>query len=380
MADQDVNFEMNINAVDQREMFDKSKIIARRRMPTLELIHERFSRAVRLTLFNMIRAPIEVQMHLPVVKSYENFVNEFPERTNINIVGIRPLRGVGCWIVDPGVVYIAIDNMFGGEGRLPPRLSLREYTATELRIIRRLVDALLSEYEKAWKAVYEIKFDFMRQETNFGFAKITSPSEMVLHSKFTIEINGRPGDVDLCIPFWVLEPVKSILYNNMQGFASEPVEHWANLLSDQVHEAPVTAVAVLARKQMLLGEVASLAVGEIIPIEIMDPVIRGQYGVKNGRYSVKIQTIQHPAEFLKSPLESARLGPSMMRGAEQGELYEQFQDGAAPLADGADVQTVSPADLAKSAVSDTINSAAEMSSAKVETGSTEGNQKGDTNG
>ncbi|NCZ78949.1 MAG: flagellar motor switch protein FliM, partial [Burkholderiaceae bacterium] len=75
-------------------------------------------------------------------------------------------------------------------------MSLREYTATELRIIRRLVDALLSEYEKAWKAVYEIKFDFMRQETNFGFAKITSPSEMVLHSKFTIEINGRPGDVD----------------------------------------------------------------------------------------------------------------------------------------------------------------------------------------
>ncbi|MEY3840554.1 MAG: hypothetical protein RIR08_1290, partial [Pseudomonadota bacterium] len=177
MADQDINFEMNINAVDQREMFDKSKIIARRRMPTLELIHERFSRAVRLTLFNMIRAPIEVQMHLPVVKSYENFVNEFPERTNINIVGIRPLRGVGCWIVDPGVVYIAIDNMFGGEGRLPPKLGLREYTATELRIIRRLVDALLSEYEKAWKAVYEIKFDFMRQETNFGFAKITSPSE-----------------------------------------------------------------------------------------------------------------------------------------------------------------------------------------------------------
>ena len=291
--------------------------------------------------------------------------------------------------VDPGVVYIAIDNMFGGEGRLPPRLSLREYTATELRIIRRLVDALLSEYEKAWKAVYEIKFDFMRQETNFGFAKITSPSEMVLHSKFTIEINGRPGDVDLCIPFWVLEPVKSILYNNMQGFASEPDEHWANLLSDQVHEAPVTAVAVLARKQMLLGEVASLAVGEIIPIEIMDPVtvfvdglpvIRGQYGVKNGRYSVKIQTIQHPAEFLKSPLESARLGPSMMRGAEQGELYEQYNDGTSKISDGAGAQTVSPSDLAKPAVSDTINSVADPSATKEESGLTDSNQKGDTNG
>jgi len=147
---EEYNFEMSIDASDQRGMFDKSKIIARRRMPTLELIHERFCRAVRLTLFNMIRTPIEVQMHMPVVKTYEQFVNEFPERTNINIVGIRPLRGVGCWIIDPGVVYIAVDNMFGGEGRIAPRLGMREYTQTEMRIIRRLVDAFLGDYEKSW--------------------------------------------------------------------------------------------------------------------------------------------------------------------------------------------------------------------------------------
>jgi len=110
------------------------------------------------------------------------------------------------------------------------------------------------------------------------------------------------------------------------------------------------------------------------------PVIRGQYGVKNGRYSVKIQTIQHPAEFLKSPLESARLGPSMMRGAEQGELYEQFSDGAPNISDGAGAQAVSPEDLAKPAVSDTINSLADTLVAKDETGSTDVNQKGDTNG
>jgi flagellar motor switch protein FliM len=123
----------------------------------------------------------------------------------------------------------------------------------------------------------------------------------------------------------------------MQGFATEPDQHWTDLLSDQVHEAPVTAVAVLARKQMLLREITSLSVGDIIPIEINDPVtvyvdglpvIKGQYGTKDGRYSVKVGTIQHPAEFLKSPLESARLGPSMMRSAEKGELYEQITEPA----------------------------------------------------
>jgi len=315
----------------QKGMFNKLEQLSRRRMPTLELIHEKFARTVRLTLFNMIRSPVEVRVQLPMVKTYAQFVQSFPERTNINIVNIRSLKGTGCWCIDPGVIYIAIDNMFGGEGRLAPRSNVKEYTATELRIVRRIMDGLLNEYEKAWKSVHEMKFDFMRQETNFAFAKITSPQEMVMHAKFTIDINGREGDVDLCIPFWVLEPLKGVLYENMQ-LVSEPDEVWVGKLNNEVQSAPVTAVAVLARKEMHLGDVLSMAVGEIIPIEIVDPVtvyvdglpvIRGKYGVKNGRYAVKVNSIQHPAEYLKAPLERGRLGPSMMRAEERGSLYQR---------------------------------------------------------
>jgi len=103
-----------------------------------------------------------------------------------------------------------------------------------------------------------MKFDFMRQETNFAFAKITSPQEMVMHAKFTIDINGREGDVDLCIPFWVLEPLKGVLYENMQ-LVSEPDQVWVEKLNNEVQSAPVTAVAVLARKEMHLGDVLSMA-------------------------------------------------------------------------------------------------------------------------
>jgi flagellar motor switch protein FliM len=154
---------------------------------------------------------------------------------------------------------------------------------------------------------------------------------MVMHAKFTIDINGREGDVDLCIPFWVLEPLKGVLYENMQ-LVAEPDEVWVGKLNNEVQSAPVTAVAVLARKEMHLGDVLSMAVGEIIPIEIVDPVtvyvdglpvIRGKYGVKNGRYAVKVNSIQHPAEYLKAPLERGRLGPSMMRAEERGSLYQR---------------------------------------------------------
>ena len=73
-------------------VFDKMQHVSRRRMPTLELIHERFARTARLTLFNMVRRSVEVDVKLPELKPYSTFVAGFPERTNINLVNIRPLR------------------------------------------------------------------------------------------------------------------------------------------------------------------------------------------------------------------------------------------------------------------------------------------------
>jgi hypothetical protein len=60
-------------------------------------------------------------------------------------------------------------------------------------------------------------------------------------------------------------------------------------------------------------------------------MIRGKYGVRNGRYALKIDSIQHPADFFKSPMDRARIGPTMMRGAERGEMYSQFDQRAAEL-------------------------------------------------
>ncbi|NDG37938.1 MAG: hypothetical protein EBY28_00710 [Betaproteobacteria bacterium] len=36
-------------------IFDKMHRVIKRRMPTLELIHERFARTARLALYNMVR-------------------------------------------------------------------------------------------------------------------------------------------------------------------------------------------------------------------------------------------------------------------------------------------------------------------------------------
>lgn len=316
-------------------MFDKASRVVKRRMPTLELIHERFARTARLTLYNMVRRPVEFDVMLPEIKPYAMFVDSFPERTNINLVNIRPLRGVGCWIIDPQVVYIVIDNMFGGEGKLPPKVTTKEYTAIELRIIRRLVDSLLNEYEKAWKSVHEIKFDFLRQETSFQFARITDAEEMVLHCRFVVDINGRKGTVDLCIPFWVLEPIKSLLFSQMQAFQADDDTSWTDNLRNEMQSAQVQLIATLAKRAGTLGEVLSFNVGDLLPIEVQEPLtvmvdglpmIKGAYGVRNGRYAVKISEINHPIEFSKRPAERGLLSPRFRERVEAAASTDNFPE------------------------------------------------------
>lgn len=323
------------NAALPTYTFDRGSRVIKRRMPTLELIHERFARTARLTLYNMVRRPIELEVRLPELKPYQVFVNAFPERTNINLVNIRPLRGVGCWIIDPQVVYIAIDNMFGGEGRLPPKVTSKEYTAIELRIIRRLVDSLLAEYEKAWKGVHELKFDFLRQETNFQFARITDADEMVLHCSFVVDINGRKGSVDFCVPFWVFEPIKSLLFSQMQAFQADEDNDWSDNLRAEMQSANVTMVATLAKRQGTLGEVLSFNVGDLLPIEVQEPItvvvdglpmIKGAYGVRNGRYAVKISEINHPVALSNQPADRGLLGPQY-REREAGAGDFSFEKG-----------------------------------------------------
>jgi flagellar motor switch protein FliM len=310
--------------------FDRNARIVKRHMPALELIHERFARTARLTLYNMVRRPIEFEVRPPEIKPYQVFVNGFPERTNIVLVNVRPLRGVGCWISDPEVVYLVIDNMFGGEGRLPPKVTSREYTATELRIIRRLTDNLLLEYEKAWKSVYELKFDVLRQENNFQFARIADADEMVLHCSFEVNINGRKGNLDFCVPFWVFEPIKTLLFSQMQAFQAEEDTGWGENLRSEVQSANVNMVATLAKRQGTLGEVLSFNVGDLLPIEVQEPVtvtvdglpmIKGTYGVRNGRYAIKISSIDHPIALSKEPTERGLLGPQYReRSADAGEF------------------------------------------------------------
>jgi flagellar motor switch protein FliM len=272
--------------------------IVRGRMPTMELINERFARLFRIGLFNYMHKTVEISVGPIKVQKYSEFVRNLVVPTNLNLVTVRPLRGTALVVFDPNLVFLVVDSMFGGDGRFHTRVEGRDFTLTEQSIIRGLLNVFFAEYEKSWKPVFEINFEYVRSEMNTQFANIATPSEVVVAVTFTLELGGNSAEMHLCLPYSMIEPIRDILYSTMHSEQAGTDRRWTSTLTRQLQLAEVELVVPLTSLELSLGEVIKLKVGDILPITIDDhvqavvdgvPVMDCRYGIRNGQYALKVE-------------------------------------------------------------------------------------------
>lgn len=279
--------------------------IVRGRMPTLEIINERFARLLRIGLFNFMRRTAEISVSPVKIMKYSEFVRNLVVPTNLNMVQVRPLRGTALFVFDPQLVFLVVDNLFGGDGRFHTRVEGRDFTPTEQRIIQRMLAVVFDDYEKSWKPVYPVKFEYVRSELNTQFANIATPNEVVVTTVFNIELGATGGEFHVCMPYAMIEPIRDILSSSLQADHMEADKRWVSLLSKQVQAAEVELVANLGQTPMSLRQILNMRVGDVIPLDIPEnlvaqvdgvPVMECRYGIMNGRYALKVlRMINHAA-------------------------------------------------------------------------------------
>jgi len=274
--------------------------IVRGRMPTMEIINERFSRNIRVGLFNMIRRTPEVAVGGIKVQKYSAFLREIVVPTNFNIMSVRPLRGSGLIVCDPTLVFAVIDALFGGAGKFHTRIEGRDFSPTEQRVIVRLVEVICAEYKKAWMGVYPIELEYQRSEMQPQFATVAAPSEIVVTSSFTLEVGETSGTIHFCIPYATLEPIRDTLYSATVGDSNEPDRRWIKLLTQQIQAAEVDLVTELATAPATVEQLLAFKPGDFIELDLAPvvqakvdgvPVFDCHYGTSNGRYAVKIDQL-----------------------------------------------------------------------------------------
>jgi flagellar motor switch protein FliM len=271
--------------------------IVRGRMPTMEIVNERFSRNLRLGLFNLIRRSPEISVGAVQVQKYSAFLRELVVPTNFNIMAVRPLRGNGLVVCEPALLFGVIDSLYGGNGKFHTRIEGRDFSPTELRVIRRLVDVVAEEYKKAWSGVYPLELVYQRSEMQPQFATIATPSEIVVTTSFTLEIGDITGSLHICIPYATLEPIRDVLYSTAQGDAMEVDRRWVRLLSHEIQAAEVMLVAELAQTEATVEQLLAMQVGDFLELDRTHnvqakvegvPLFDCQYGTHNGKYALRI--------------------------------------------------------------------------------------------
>lgn len=279
--------------------------IVRGRMPTYEIINERFARLLRIGLFNFMRRTVDIAVGPVKVIKFSEFVRNLVVPTNLNLIQMRPLRGTALLVFDPNLIFLIVDNLFGGDGRYHTRVEGRDFTQTEQRIIRRLLDVVFEEYEKSWKSVYPVKFEYVRSEMNPQFATIATPNEVVVTVTFDIDMGNQGGELHVCIPYSMIEPIRDTLYSALQGDHLEVDKRWIKLMSKQVQMAEVELVANIGHTKVTFEQILSMQAGDIIPLEIPKtitvnvdgiPVMDCHYGIMNGQYALRVNAMISPSE------------------------------------------------------------------------------------
>jgi flagellar motor switch protein FliM len=276
----------------------------RGRMTAIEVINERFRCLLRASLFNFMgRVPEVVARPVRAIK-YSDFTAALLLPANLNVVRVKPLPGNALVVFEPALVYLVVDTLFGGDGRFQPRTTGRECTPTDHGIIQRMLGVIFSDYEKSWQSLYPLKFESVRSEWSLQLANVADPADMVITMTFTIESGSASGAFHICIPYTTLEPIRDLLHGNGERKeAPSPDEHWMRTLGKQVQATEVELVAELVKAPVTVAQVLSMAVGDILSVEIPEtvqaevdgvPIFNCRYGTLNGQYALRIaSTITH---------------------------------------------------------------------------------------
>ncbi|MEG3767506.1 flagellar motor switch protein FliM [Alteromonas sp. 14N.309.X.WAT.G.H12] len=312
--------------------FSSQDRIVRGRMPTLEIVNERFARHLRVSLFNMMRRSAEVSINGIQMIKFGEYIHTLFVPTSLNMVRFRPLKGTGLITMEARLVFILVDNFFGGDGRYHAKIEGREFTPTERRIIQMLLKIIFEDYKEAWAPVMDVSFEYLDSEVNPAMANIVSPTEVVVISSFHIELDGGGGDFHVSLPYSMLEPIRELLDAGVQSDKEDTDLRWSKALRDEILDVKVNISTHMLDVDVLLRDVMEFKPGDIIPVEMPEhitvlveelPTFRAKLGRSRENLALKISDKIPRPTSVKSELQLLTRGGRVIDNDAELQVLEE---------------------------------------------------------
>jgi flagellar motor switch protein FliM len=272
------------------------------KLPALEFICDRFSKSFRSSLSLFIEKEVDVSTTPVQYVEYQQFVKTLPLPTNMNIVVTESLKGFFIVIFDAKLIFSVLETVFGSASMSTPKVEGREFTKIEFSVIKKLIELVSSEMEKAWSPVYEVRCKYSRSEINPNYITMVTQDEVVSLWEFAIEVGDIRSWMKVCMPYGILETIKSYLISTPSREDMDMKDKWQSKLRERVMDVPLEIRAVLGKKQVSLQEFLKMTeknvilvdrhVNDLIDIQVHDkPQFKGKMGVHKGNKAVRVEEI-----------------------------------------------------------------------------------------
>lgn len=254
------------SAVTLYDLTSQDRII-RGRMPTLEMINEKFARLLRATLSSLMRKVISVNAVSVNMIKFGEFLKTLPVPTSIHLFRMDPLRGNAIFIMESKIIFTLVDILFGGTGKEFFKVEGREFTSIENGLIRKVIMNALVDLEKAWKSLIDLTITYQRSEVNPQFAQIVSLTDVVVVVNFEIEVEYNTGIMSLCIPYSSLEPIRDKLQAGFQAEQMDVDKVWAERFKENLSLSRVEVVIELGKSFLKGRDIVELKKGDVIVLD-----------------------------------------------------------------------------------------------------------------
>ena len=273
--------------------------IIRGRMPTLEIINDRFARIFRSSISTALRKVVDISTTSIDMIKFGEFMRSLPVPTSLHIFRMEPLRGHAIMVIETRLVFNLVDSFFGGTGKSDIKIEGRDFTPIETRVTKRVVEMCLADLDKAWRPVHEVHLTYQRSEINPQFAGIVPPTDVVVVIKFDLEMETTAGTIIICIPYSTVEPIRDKLYAGFQSDQLEMDHAWMERFKQQLKAAKIHLSIELGNTIITGKELLNLRVGDVITLD-QDvnelvlakvegvPKFKGVPGVVEGNQAVKV--------------------------------------------------------------------------------------------
>lgn len=271
-------------------------------LPALDRINQRFAKRMRVVLELIVKARLSVDLLRIDTQNYGQWQASQPDHACLTIFGMRPLEGNAMLLINQICIARLVDLYYGGTGNCNATTGIRELTPTEDRFAARLAETVINALGGVWSELIAVEPLQRSREANIAFAKPVLADEEVVICEFAISGGAiEREEITLLYSVEMLRAAHGLMIKGDSNIAPAETGEWKQSLAESASSIVFKARTVLARPEISLGRLLSMAPGDSfpftasshVPLIIGDRVIAmGTLGEQSGQAAFKVERLE----------------------------------------------------------------------------------------